>query len=47
MYATPNIFRVIKLMRMRWAEHVTRIGHEGKGNGKVHLKTGHEGSERE
>jgi hypothetical protein len=25
-YASPNIIRVIKLRRMRWAGHVARIG---------------------
>jgi hypothetical protein len=25
LYASPNIIRVIKLRRMRWAEHVARI----------------------
>ena len=26
LYLTPNIFRVIKLRRMRWARHVARMG---------------------
>jgi hypothetical protein len=26
LYSSPNIFRVIKLRRMRWAEHVARMG---------------------
>jgi hypothetical protein len=26
MYSSPNIFRVIKSGRMRWAKHVTRMG---------------------
>ena len=26
LYSLPNIFRVIKLRRMRWAGHVTRMG---------------------
>jgi hypothetical protein len=26
MYASPNIIRVIKSWRMRWAGHVTRMG---------------------
>jgi len=26
LYLSPNIFRVIKSRRMRWAGHVTRIG---------------------
>ena len=28
MYSSPNIVRVIKSRRMRWAEHVTRMGEE-------------------
>ena len=30
LYCSPNIFRVIKWRRMRWAGHVARIG-EGRG----------------
>jgi hypothetical protein len=30
LYVSPNIIRVIKSRRMRWAGHVTRMG-EGKG----------------
>jgi hypothetical protein len=26
LYSSPNIIRVIKLRRMRWAGHVARIG---------------------
>jgi len=26
LYSSPNIFRMIKLRRMRWAGHVARIG---------------------
>jgi len=26
LYCSPNIVRVIKSRRMRWAEHVTRMG---------------------
>jgi hypothetical protein len=26
MYSSPNIIRMIKSMRMRWAGHVTRMG---------------------
>jgi hypothetical protein len=28
LYSSPNIVRVIKARRMRWAEHVGRIGGE-------------------
>jgi len=28
LYCSPNIVRVIKLRRMRWAGHVARIGEE-------------------
>jgi hypothetical protein len=28
LYSLPNIFRVIKSRRMRWAGHVARIGEE-------------------
>jgi hypothetical protein len=30
LYSSPNIVRVIKSRKMRWAEHVARMG-EGKG----------------
>jgi hypothetical protein len=30
LYSSPNIVRVIKLRRMRWAEHVAHMG-EGRG----------------
>jgi hypothetical protein len=30
MYSSPNIFRVIKSRRMRWARHVARMG-RGRG----------------
>jgi hypothetical protein len=30
LYSSPNIVRVIKSRRMRWAEHVARLG-EGRG----------------
>jgi len=43
LYASPNIVRVIKSRRMRWAGHVARIGEErwvyrvlvGKPDGKT------------
>ena len=28
LYCSPNIVRVIKSRRMRWAEHVARMGEE-------------------
>jgi hypothetical protein len=34
LYSSPNIVRVIKSRRMRWARHVARIG-EGRGVYKV------------
>jgi hypothetical protein len=45
LYSPPNIFRVIKSRRMRWAEHVARTGERsgaysilvGKYEGKSHL----------
>ena len=27
-YSSPNIVRVIKLRKMRWAEHAARMGEE-------------------
>jgi hypothetical protein len=30
LYCSPHIFRVIKSRRMRWADHVVRIGEEKK-----------------
>ena len=33
LYSSPNIVRVIKSRRMRWAEHVARMGEEGGGIG--------------
>jgi hypothetical protein len=46
MYCSPNIVRVIKSRRMRWAGHVARIGERrgvyrvlaGKLEGKDHLE---------
>jgi hypothetical protein len=29
LYCSPNIIRVIKSRRMRWAGHVARVGEEG------------------
>jgi hypothetical protein len=45
LYCSPNIVRVIKSRRMRWAGHVARMGEEwrvyrvlvGKPEGKRHL----------
>jgi len=45
LYSSPNIFRVIKSRRMRWAGHVARMGENmgvyrvlvGKPDGKNHL----------
>ena len=34
LYCSPNIVRVIKSRRMRWAEHMTLMG-EGRGVHKV------------
>jgi hypothetical protein len=28
LYSSPSIVRVVKSRRMRWARHVTRMGHE-------------------
>jgi len=44
LYSSPSIVRVIKSRRMRWAEHVARMGEErgvyrvlvGKPEGKNH-----------
>ena len=33
-YSLPNIVRVVKSRRMRWAEHVARMG-EGRGVHRV------------
>jgi hypothetical protein len=29
LYSSPNIFRVIKSRRLRWPEHVARMGQRG------------------
>jgi hypothetical protein len=29
LYSSPNIIRMIKLRRMRWAGHVTQMGRRG------------------
>ena len=43
LYCSPNIFRVIKSRRMRWAGHVARVGEErhiqGFGTGTCEKKT--------
>jgi hypothetical protein len=41
LYSSPNIIRQIKSRRMRWAEHVARMGEErkvGKPEGKRPLE---------
>jgi len=46
LYSSPNIVRVIKSRRMRWAEHVARMGMRkgvyrvlvGKPEGKIPLE---------
>jgi len=35
LYSSPNIVRVIKSRRMRWAGHVARMGEEGGGGKKT------------
>jgi len=37
-YCSPNVFRVIKSRRMRWAEHVARMG-ERRGVYRVLVKS--------
>jgi hypothetical protein len=37
LYSSPNIFRVIKSRRMRWAAHVARMG---KGRGVYRVLVG-------
>jgi hypothetical protein len=29
LYSSPNIFRMMKSRRMRWSEHVARMGRKG------------------
>jgi hypothetical protein len=33
LYSSPNIIRMIKQRRMRWAEHVARMGRRGMNIG--------------
>ena len=48
MYSSPNIVRVIKVRRMRWAGHVVHMGEErgvyrvlvGKLAGETQMKMG-------
>jgi hypothetical protein len=35
LYYLPNIVRVIKSRRMRWAGHLARMGRGGEGRGEV------------
>jgi hypothetical protein len=44
LYSSPNIVRVIKSRRMRWVEHVARMG-EGRGVYRI-LVWRHEGKRR-
>jgi hypothetical protein len=30
LYSSPNIIRIMKSMRMRWAGHVARMGRKGR-----------------
>jgi hypothetical protein len=30
LYSSPNIFRMVKSRRMRWAEHIARMGERGE-----------------
>jgi hypothetical protein len=34
LYSLPNIIRITKARRMRWAGHVARMGFGGKARGK-------------
>jgi len=38
MYSSPNIFRVIKSRRVRWAGHVARMG-KGRGVYRILVKS--------
>ena len=38
LYSLPNIVRVVKSRRMRWARHVVRVG-EGRGVHRVLVRT--------
>ena len=40
LYSSPNIVRVIKWRRMRWAGHVARIGEESGGEKGLGGETG-------
>jgi hypothetical protein len=40
LYSSPNIVRVIKSRRMRWAGHVARMGEERGGVWGLGEKTG-------
>jgi hypothetical protein len=33
LYSSQSIIRIMKLRRMRWMEHVARMGRRGKGIG--------------
>jgi hypothetical protein len=43
LYSSPNIFRVIKSRRLRWAGHVARMG---KGRGVYRVLVGRLGGKR-
>jgi hypothetical protein len=40
LYSSPNIVRVIKSRRMRWAGHVARMGRGGEGRGVYRVLVG-------
>jgi hypothetical protein len=46
LYSSPNIIRVIKSSRMRWAEHVARMG-EGRGAYRIFVGDLREGDHLE